>query len=127
MPRKLLDHLLHPWRKLLRRGNFSPLLSPTFEQDLNNFSDIPDEEIEQYLNGEEEIAVKTKVWESNNYDFIERQEMMEKLQKENPAEFKKRYPWKAGKSGKRKQATSERKSPEDAAEAAELALATKYV
>ena len=74
--------------------------------ELVNVPDIPDDEIDKYINSTEEVETKTKMWEEMNSDYLEQQKL-----KQEKGE-------KGEKSGtKRKRKTEKKKPSENTAEA----------
>lgn len=66
----------------------------------NDLSDMDDDDAAMYLNTEEEFKVKEAVWMEMNRDYLEKQERLEKLKRDNPEEYKKQRPWRAAKKKK---------------------------
>lgn len=66
----------------------------------DELSDLDDEDIESYLNTEEEYRIKEAAWMELNRDYLEKQARLEKLKRENPDEYKKQKPWRASKKKK---------------------------
>lgn len=66
----------------------------------DELSDLDDEDVESYLNTEEEYKIKEAVWMEVNRDYLEKQAQLEKLKRENPEEFRKQRPWRASKKKK---------------------------
>eukprot|EP00172_Hildenbrandia_rubra_P002690 Plantae.Rhodophyta-Hildenbrandia_rubra.ctg37373.p1 GENE.Plantae.Rhodophyta-Hildenbrandia_rubra.ctg37373~~Plantae.Rhodophyta-Hildenbrandia_rubra.ctg37373.p1 ORF type:complete len:540 (-),score=139.23 Plantae.Rhodophyta-Hildenbrandia_rubra.ctg37373:593-2212(-) len=93
------------------------------QEEKESFSDLDDDELEGYLNNDEEYKVKENVWMEINKDYLEEQERLEKLKIENPEEYKRLRPWKARKTNAN---GSPKKTKADTpAEAAEMAVGKK--
>lgn len=57
-----------------------------------DLSDLDDDDVEEYLNTEEEYENKKRIWQELNKEYLEQQANMERLKKENPEEYRKLKP-----------------------------------
>lgn len=61
--------------------------------DKETLSDIEDEEVDGYLNDDEEVKVKEQIWEHMNKDYIEQQERLERMKVDDPDQYRRLRPW----------------------------------
>eukprot|EP00171_Calliarthron_tuberculosum_P014775 IDg14775t1 len=55
-------------------------------------SDLDEDDVEEYLNTEEEYQNKKRIWQELNKEYLEQQANMERLKRENPKEYRKLKP-----------------------------------
>lgn len=75
------------------------------DMDDGELSDLDDEDTEKYLNTEEEYERKKELWTEVNKDYLEKQERLEKMKRENPEEYKRLRPWKSSQKKKKTNTT----------------------
>ncbi|CDF39535.1 unnamed protein product [Chondrus crispus] len=63
------------------------------EADDGELSDLDEEDAEKYLNTEEEYERKKELWTEVNKEYLEKQEKLERMKRENPEEYKRLRPW----------------------------------
>lgn len=63
------------------------------EADDGELSDLDEADAEKYLNTEEEYERKKELWTEVNKEYLEKQEKLERMKRENPEEYKRLRPW----------------------------------
>lgn len=59
---------------------------------VEDLSGLDDDDVQEYLNTEEEYETKKRMWQEINKEYLEHQANMERLKKENPEEYRKLRP-----------------------------------